>query len=77
MATERSDPERGDLLISKRSPTSYALGRVMEPAQLRHTNYASAIAMGRNAAMRECVDLWYTDNGTTFVRVVRGRAASA
>ena len=74
--SEPSRPERDDLLISKRSQTSYAFGRATGPAQLLHASYAAATEVGRNAAMRECVDLWYTKNGTDLVRLVRGRATA-
>jgi hypothetical protein len=57
----------GDLLISRRAEThGYEISTIPEPAQFSAASYASALLWACEVAKREYVDVWHTEDSTSF-----------
>ena len=70
-STITNGPAHGDVLIAKdRSEReAFTLSVVPTPPQLRCQTHAEAVAVARAWASRQCVAIWFTADGHTFVPV--------
>ena len=68
----------GDLLISRRAETpGYEISTIPGPAQFSAASFASALLWACEIAKREYVDVWHTEDSTSFRRVAGCREAKA
>ena len=70
-------PRAGDVIIHREvhSPAVYVLGRMDEPLQVIHKSYERALAHATALADAKQLDVWYTTDEQTFLRVDEHRAS--
>lgn len=70
-------PRAGDVIIHREvhSPAVYVLGRMDEPLQVTYKGYEEALAHATALAHAKQLDVWYTTDEQTFLRVDEHRAS--
>ena len=68
-------PVMDDVVIrsGQECPTDYILGREHAPGQMRYSSYASALAVAKQWAIRQQIDVWFDDHGHDFILLSRHR----
>ena len=72
-------PKAGDVILwrSDRASRRYTLSTSGETPQITCATYDEAIAQADRFARIHHVDVWQTDDGRTFTRIVDARLASS
>lgn len=73
--TNDSAPRPGDIVVHKRhsSENAYALSAFQRESQLTYQTYDDAIRQATAFGLMDRVDVWYTEDGQTYLSVARHR----
>jgi hypothetical protein len=75
----RHAPKVGDVVLTRTNDAahSYTISMTGEAPQIACTTFEEAIARADAFAHLHHLDVWYTDDGRTFTRVVEGRVVGS